>query len=151
MREFSVKPLQHSVGGNNGNYRETDWGKKCRKDLTWCSFALISCWRDRVVACFMENSAVTAIKRWLVSIMLVRTSFNWKNTHYILFSNMRGFFFSLNLCTFFIFDILYNLIFFFFFRSPLISRVNDPKNVSSPITFTLLWTVMQSVLFTAVY
>lgn len=57
-------------------------GNECSKDLTWCSFSLTSCWRDRVAACFMENSAATAIILWLVSVMLVRTSFNWQNnTH----------------------------------------------------------------------
>lgn len=58
---------------------ETDW--ECSKALTWCSFSLISCWRDRAVACLMENSAASAINRWSVSIKLLRTSFNWRNTH----------------------------------------------------------------------
>lgn len=65
--------------GKRERQRETDW--ECSKALTWCSFSLISCWRDRVVACLMENSAASTINRWLVSIMLVRTSFNWRNTH----------------------------------------------------------------------
>lgn len=62
--------------GKRERQRETDW--ECSKALTWCSFSLISCRRDRVVACLMENSAASAINRWLVSIMLLRTSFNWE-------------------------------------------------------------------------
>lgn len=65
--------------GKRERQGETDW--ECSKALTWFSFSLISCWRDRAVACLMENSAASAINRWLVSIMLVLTSFNWRNTH----------------------------------------------------------------------
>lgn len=50
------------------------------QNLTWCSFSLISCWRDKATACFMESSAETAIRRWLVSIMWARSSFNWRQT-----------------------------------------------------------------------